>query len=105
LADSDRAQGIEIAYRNVCGLLQDMRAMAASLGKDIKLDQLIIQAADKEANLRVDPNPRLVILHGNDARKIGSWAPHEYKLRETLRITCLVFQKEPYTFRRPEMKS
>jgi hypothetical protein len=55
LSDSGQARSVGIAYREVCGLLKEIRAMAALLGKQIKLDQLIIEAAGEGSNLKVDP--------------------------------------------------
>lgn len=103
LTDPDQALNVEASYRNVCRLLRELRAMGASLGKELKLDPLILEAAEEGTPLKVDLEPRLVIFGGKYLKK-GAWPDHEGKLWKLFQIPYLIFGDETYTLRRPEMK-
>jgi hypothetical protein len=104
LTDPDQALNVEVAYRNVCRLLSELRAMAASVGRELSLDPLIFEAAQKETQLKVDPEPRLVIFGGKYLKK-GNWPFHRGRLWTEFRIPYLILEEEPYTLRRPEMEA
>uniref|UniRef100_Q02AY1 Uncharacterized protein n=1 Tax=Solibacter usitatus (strain Ellin6076) TaxID=234267 RepID=Q02AY1_SOLUE len=103
LANPDQALSVEAAYRNVCRLLSELRAMAATLSKELKLDPLILEAAEEGTQLKVDLEPRLVIFGGKFLKK-GEWPSHKGRLWTEFRIPHLVFEEEVYTLRRPEMR-
>ncbi len=85
LSDSGQARSVETAYREV-------------------LDQLILEAAGGGSNLKVDPEPRLVIFGGKENQKKGNWLFHEDRLWKSFSIPYLSFEHGPYTLCRPEMK-
>jgi hypothetical protein len=103
LSDSGRARSVEIAYGRVCGLLQEIGAMAAAIGVELKLDQLILEAAREGANLEVDLEPRLVILGDKGHRKKGDFLIHRDKLWKSFGIPNIVFEEGPYALRQPAM--
>jgi hypothetical protein len=105
LDNSERALSVQKSYRNVCDVLLKIRAMAASTGKEVKLDGLIEAAAVEGANLMVDLEPLVVIFGGKENQKKGNWPFHEEKLWKSHGIRNLVFEEGPYTLREPAMKT
>jgi len=73
--------------------------MAKSIGSDLKLDQLVLDAALEGSNLEVDREPRIVIF----GEKKGNWLFHEERLWKPFGIRNLVFEQGPYTLSRPAM--
>ena len=100
LIDSDQARSVEDAYREVCRVLLKIRGMAETIGKQIKLDQLISEATKEGSILTVDSEPRLVIFGGKEYQKKGNWDFHRNILEKI--IPCLVFSNKPYRLCRPE---
>jgi hypothetical protein len=95
---------VENAYRTNCHLLVEIFRIAAPFGEERKLDNSVFEAARGGANLKVDPQPRLVIFGGKEHQKKGNWPYHENRLWKDFGIPYLVFEQEPYVLRRPEMK-
>jgi hypothetical protein len=99
-----RARYVVDAYRTACSLLVEMSDMAAFLGKRPEIHPLIRRAAAKDANLRIDQEPRLVIFGGAAGSEKGNWDFHEAKLRNVIGSPLLVFYQNqgPYPLSCPE---
>ena len=75
-------------------MLLKIRGMAETIGKQIKLDQLISEATKEGSILTVDSEPRLVIFGGKEYQKKGNWDFHRNILEKI--IPCLVFSNKPF---------
>jgi hypothetical protein len=99
-AGRHRADIVE-AYRNCCATIFQLHAMAG--GKDAigQLDPIVKQAADPEAELDVDPTPRLLIYEDTLTRS-RTWVEHEEKLRKR-NVKFLLCKSRPHVLRLPEV--
>jgi hypothetical protein len=60
-------------YHSVCLTMERLNAMGRQAGKSRDLNSLIQKAAQKRVELRIDPNPRLIVFGFDANQRDGRW--------------------------------